>query len=72
MRCEERNPGLTCAVTTLGCKTNQFESAAMEERLRTAGYRLVPFEEGADLVVVNTCTVTSATDAQSRDRKSVV
>lgn len=67
MRGEKSNPGLTCAVTTLGCKTNQFESAAMEERLKTAGYRLVPFEEGADLVVVNTCTVTSATDAQSRN-----
>lgn len=57
----------TFALATLGCKTNQFESAAMEERLRVAGYRPVPFEEGADLVIVNTCTVTSATDAQSRN-----
>ncbi len=57
----------TAAVATLGCKTNQFESAAMEERLKEAGFTLVPFEAGADLVVVNTCTVTSATDAQSRN-----
>lgn len=57
----------TVAIATLGCKTNQFESAALEERLRAAGYRLVPFEAGADLVVVNTCTVTAATDAQSRN-----
>ncbi len=57
----------TVAIATLGCKTNQFESAAIEERLRESGYRVVPFEEGADLVVVNTCTVTSATDAQSRN-----
>jgi threonylcarbamoyladenosine tRNA methylthiotransferase MtaB len=55
------------AITTLGCKTNQFESAAMEERLQKAGYTLVGFESGADLVLVNTCTVTAATDSQSRN-----
>ncbi len=57
----------TVAIATLGCKTNQFESAAIEEQLKEAGYRIVPFEEGADLVVVNTCTVTARTDAQSRN-----
>ena len=55
------------AIATLGCKTNQFESAAMEETLTAAGYRPVPFAEGADLVIINTCTVTSATDSQSRN-----
>jgi len=53
-------------VVTLGCKANQFESAAIEELLVQDGYQLVPFEQGAQLVVINTCTVTSATDAQSR------
>jgi len=57
----------TVSLATLGCKTNQFESAALEEGLRDAGYQIVPFEEGADLVVVNTCTVTAATDSQSRN-----
>jgi len=57
----------TAALATLGCKTNQFESAAMRETLEAAGYRVVPFAQGADLVVVNTCTVTAATDAQSRN-----
>ena len=57
----------TVALTTLGCKTNQYESAAMEERLADAGYLVVPFEEGAELVIVNTCTVTAATDSQSRN-----
>lgn len=52
---------------TLGCKTNQFESASMQEVLQAAGYQVVPFDNGADLVIVNTCTVTSATDAQSRN-----
>ncbi|MEZ4484233.1 MAG: tRNA (N(6)-L-threonylcarbamoyladenosine(37)-C(2))-methylthiotransferase MtaB [Syntrophotaleaceae bacterium] len=55
------------AIATLGCKTNQFESAAMEESLTAAGYRPVAFVEGADLVIINTCTVTSATDSQSRN-----
>jgi len=55
------------AFATLGCKTNQFESAAMRESLERAGYRVVPFAAGAELVVVNTCTVTAATDAQSRN-----
>ncbi|PLX97090.1 MAG: tRNA (N(6)-L-threonylcarbamoyladenosine(37)-C(2))-methylthiotransferase MtaB [Desulfuromonas sp.] len=57
----------SAAITTLGCKTNQFESAAMEEKLRQAGWQIVPFDAGADLVIVNTCTVTAATDSQSRN-----
>lgn len=55
------------AIVTLGCKTNQFESAAISEQLQQAGYRMVPFEDGAELVIVNTCTVTAATDSQSRN-----
>lgn len=39
----------------------------MQESLRNAGYQVVPFDDGAELVIVNTCTVTSATDAQSRN-----
>ena len=54
------------AITTLGCKTNQFESAAMTEALGRDGYELVPFAEGADIYIVNTCTVTARTDAESR------
>ena len=57
----------TVSFATLGCKTNQFESASMQESLQTAGYRVIPFDAGADLVIVNTCTVTNATDAQSRN-----
>lgn len=57
----------TASVATLGCKTNQHESVVMEEKLRQAGYQVVDFSEGADLVVVNTCTVTATTDSQSRN-----
>ncbi len=54
------------AITTLGCKVNQYESAAMGESLEKQGFRLVPFAEEADFYIINTCTVTARTDYQSR------
>ena len=54
------------AITTLGCKTNQFESAAMSESLADAGYESVPFHDAADVYIINTCTVTAKSDAESR------
>jgi len=54
------------AIATLGCKTNQFESAAISEKFAAAGYVIVPFSEAADIYVVNSCTVTSKTDAETR------
>ena len=54
------------AITTLGCKINQFESATMSEALDREGFRVVPFEDEADIYVINTCTVTARTDAESR------
>ncbi|QXE85018.1 tRNA (N(6)-L-threonylcarbamoyladenosine(37)-C(2))-methylthiotransferase MtaB [Geomonas nitrogeniifigens] len=54
------------AITTLGCKINQFESAAMTEALEQNGYSFVPFTETADIYVINSCTVTAKTDAESR------
>jgi len=56
----------TIAISTLGCKINQFESAAMTEALEKDGYRIVPFSECADVYLVNSCTVTAKTDAESR------
>jgi threonylcarbamoyladenosine tRNA methylthiotransferase MtaB len=51
---------------TLGCKTNQFESAAMTEAARKEGYQIVSAGDAADICVINTCTVTAKTDAESR------
>lgn len=51
---------------TLGCKTNQFESAAMADAAHKEGLLIVPAHEQADIVVINTCTVTARTDAESR------
>lgn len=56
----------TIAITTLGCKINQFESAAMTEALEQSGYRMVSFSDPADIYVINSCTVTARTDAESR------
>ena len=57
---------LKVAITTLGCKTNQFESAAMSEGLAKEGFSVVPFDQEADIYIINTCTVTARTDAESR------
>jgi len=54
------------AIATLGCKTNQFETAAMTEQFAQGGYQVVPFTEPADIYVVNSCTVTAKTDAETR------
>jgi threonylcarbamoyladenosine tRNA methylthiotransferase MtaB len=54
------------AITTLGCKVNQFESAALSEMIKSLGHNLVRFNEAADIYIVNTCTVTGKTDFQSR------
>ena len=56
----------TVAIATLGCKTNQFESAAIIEQFVTAGYSMVDFTEPADIYVINSCTVTARTDAETR------
>src|SRR5512139_544539 len=53
------------AISTLGCKTNQFESAAMGEAVSKRGFQIVPFTEVADIYIINTCTVTAKTDAES-------
>ena len=57
---------LRVAILTLGCKVNAYDSAAIGDRLVGAGCRLVDLDEGADVVVVNSCTVTDAADAESR------
>ncbi len=54
------------AISTLGCKTNQFESAAMIEQLKASGYQVVPFTETSDIYIINSCTVTARTDAETR------
>lgn len=54
------------AITTLGCKVNQFESAAFASGFEAQGCVLVPFQAEADVYVINTCTVTARAGQQSR------
>ncbi|MBI4160868.1 MAG: radical SAM protein, partial [Acidobacteria bacterium] len=56
----------TYHIATLGCKLNQFDSAAVEGRLRASGFRRAASPQQAAVVVVNTCTVTASADGQSR------
>ena len=54
------------ALHNLGCKVNAYETEAMQEMLEHAGYEIVPFQEGADIYVINTCTETNIADRKSR------
>lgn len=54
------------ALHNLGCKVNAYEVEAMQQLLEQAGYEIVPFEPGADVYVINTCTVTNIADRKSR------
>lgn len=58
--------GNKVALHNLGCKVNAYEIEAMQQLLEEAGYEIVPFEPGADIYVINTCTVTNIADRKSR------
>lgn len=49
-------------ILTLGCKVNQYESQAMLEELCRSGFAPAETEEEADVVILNSCTVTAASD----------
>ncbi len=53
-------------ISTLGCKVNQYESAAFKARFEDAGHTIVDSKGKADIVVINTCAVTANAGAQSR------
>lgn len=53
------------AITTLGCKINQYDSAVIQNRLEAA-HSFVPFDDAADCYVINTCTVTDRADWEAR------
>ncbi len=56
----------TAAIKTLGCKLNQYESEQMRVQLESLGYQMVDYEAGAGLCIINSCTVTSRTDRDTR------
>ncbi len=54
------------AFYTLGCKTNQYETQAMERLLLSRGHEVGRFEEACDGYVINTCSVTAVADKKNR------
>lgn len=54
------------ALHNLGCKVNSYEIEVMQENLEKNGYKIVPFAPGADVYIINTCTVTNIADRKSR------
>ena len=57
---------LKVALHNLGCKVNAYETEAMAQKLEDAGYKIVPFNEKADVYIINTCSVTNMADRKSR------
>ncbi|MCY8856091.1 tRNA (N(6)-L-threonylcarbamoyladenosine(37)-C(2))-methylthiotransferase MtaB [Bacillus atrophaeus] len=56
----------TVAFHTLGCKVNHYETEAIWQLFKEAGYERKEFEQAADVYVINTCTVTNTGDKKSR------
>jgi len=54
------------ALTTLGCKANQYDTECIAAACRNAGFEVVDFDSEADAYVINTCTVTAIADQQAR------
>jgi threonylcarbamoyladenosine tRNA methylthiotransferase MtaB len=56
----------TVAFHTLGCKANQLETSTMAHQFQDQGWQIVPFDEAAEVYVINSCTVTERSDQESR------
>lgn len=54
------------ALHNLGCKVNSYETEAVQQMLEERGYEIVPFQEYADIYIINTCSVTNMADRKSR------
>ncbi len=54
------------ALHNLGCKVNSYELDVIGQKLEEKGYIIVPFDEKADVYIINTCTVTNMADRKSR------
>jgi threonylcarbamoyladenosine tRNA methylthiotransferase MtaB len=57
----------TFSIKTLGCKCNQYESAQIASQFLSSGFKAVPFGSPADIVIINTCTVTDKSNKKCRN-----
>ena len=53
------------ALHNLGCKVNSYELDVVQQMLQENGYNIVPFDQKADIYIVNTCTVTNIADRKA-------
>lgn len=60
------NKTATAGIYTLGCRVNQYESRAIQEKLAQHGIEARSFDEKNDIYIINTCTVTAESDRKSR------
>ena len=60
------------ALHNLGCKVNNYELDVMQQMLQEKGYKIVPFDERADIYIVNTCTVTNIEIGRASCRERVL
>ena len=60
------------ALHNLGCKVNAYEIDVMQQMLQEKGYKIVSFDEQADIYIVNTCSVTNIADRKSRQMLQVL
>ena len=60
---------MKAAFYTLGCKVNQYETQLMAEALEQAGYEIVDCAQNADVYIVNSCTVTAASNQKTRQSR---
>ncbi len=63
---EVNSSGKKVALLTLGCKINQYDTSVIEHELRQRGNKIVPLDATADVIIINTCTVTARTDSKAR------
>lgn len=65
---DEENKQIRVALDSLGCKVNQAEIELLARQFAEAGYRIVPPDDGADIYILNTCTVTRIADRKTRQQ----
>ncbi len=57
---------MTVSFSTLGCKVNQYESQALGEAFEKLGFSVIPTDSGADIIIINSCTVTAESNRKTR------
>ena len=66
---KERSDHMTFAIHTFGCKVNIYESEYVINLMQANGYKMVDFNNDADIYIINTCSVTN--EADKKDRKLI-